>query len=221
MRGYWIYSAFQISNAAGNNVKTYLNTFVKNNPGYSFTITQLYDELFDVCITTSQCSQIKRNIERKFKIELPEARTQELFPDGAIAKKSMTDALEFRQLNQERIPELNKSIIRRKHKEARDHFSNVREAFNRREQQDFLAFDIEAYEHNQSKILEIGYVVVRFTPPRSRAEGNLPKAEVISRVHLIIEENLHFKNKDRVPDNRYGFRFGLSETLKLEDAIER
>ena len=221
MRGYWIYSAFQISDAAGNNVRTYLNTFVRNNPGYSFTITQLYDELFDVCITTSQCSQIKRNIERKLKIVLPEARTQELFPNGASERKSVKNISDFRQLNQERIPELNNPIIRRKHKEAGNHFSKVSKAFNGREQQDFLAFDIEAYEHNQSKILEIGYVVVRFTPPRSRAEGSLPKAEVISRVHLIIDENLHFKNKDRVPDNRYGFRFGLSETLKLEDAIKR
>ncbi len=91
------------------------------------------------------------------------------------------------------------------------------------EPREFLAFDIEVYEHDHSEALEIGYVVVRFSPARPQTEGtNLPKAEVTSRTHLIIEENLHFKNKDHVPDNRDGFVvFGISETMSMADAVER
>jgi predicted metallo-beta-lactamase superfamily hydrolase len=118
---------------------------------------------------------------------------------------------------------MNEPIIRRKHEEAQNHFILVRNAFSIQDKKDFLAFDIKAYEHDYSKVLEIGYVIVRFSPSvRHGTEGNLPKAEVIDRQHLIIEENLHLiKNKDNVPDNEDEFTFGVSKTLSLEDAVER
>ena len=224
MRRHWIGFAYKISEETGRNVKTYLNKFVANNRGFSFTTTQLYDELFHVCITTDQCLDIKRKLENKlktFELKLPDVRTQELFSGGARQQKSVRNAHEFRQLRENDLAEMNEPIIRRKHEEAQNHFILVRNAFSIQDEKDFLAFDIEAYEHDHSQVLEIGYVIVRFSPVRHRTEGNLPKAEVIDRQHLIIEENLHFKNKDNVPDNRDGFKFGVSKTLSLEDAVER
>ena len=87
MRGYWIHLAFQVSKDTGENVKTYLNKFITNNGGYSFTITQLYDELYQACITTVQCSDVKRKLEKKFKLKLEDAPTRELFPGAAREKR--------------------------------------------------------------------------------------------------------------------------------------
>ena len=221
MRGFWIYSAFQVSKDTGENVKTYLNKYVTNTGGYSFTITQLYDELFYVCITISQCSDIKHKLEREFKLKLEDAPTQELFPNAVKETKKFKNSHEFRMFRENDLPKLNRPIIRRKHKEACEHFTKVKSAFNTQDQKSFIAFDLEVYEHDHSQVLEIGYVIVRFSPTRRRTDGGLPKAEVTSRKHLIIEENLHYKNKDNVPDNRDGFRFGVSETLSLQEAVER
>ena len=217
IRNNWIRSAFEMSDGTGRNVKTYFNKFIANNPGFSFTITQSYDELFQICITTDQCLKIKRKLEERFKIELPNARTQENFPGAKTERKSFRNGHELRQFNERTLTERNKPIVKRKHQEARNHDTKVRSAFNSRGEKKFLAFDIEVYEHDFSKALEIGYVIVRLSP----ADGNLPNLEVTSRKHLIIEENLHYKNKDRVPDNRDGFIFGVSETLSMADAVKR
>ena len=223
MRNFWVHVAFEHSQNTGKNVKSYLNNFVnaENKRGFSFTVTQLYDELFQVCITTDQYLSVKHGLEQRIKMELPEVRGRGLFSGGAREQKSFKSAHEIRTYCENGLVQLNKPIIKRKHEEAQDHFIEVRNAFSIQDEKDFLAFDIEAYEHDHSQVLEIGYVIVRFSPVRHRTEGNLPKAEVTSREHLIIEENLHFKNKDNVPDNRDGFKFGVSETLSLEDAVER
>ena len=221
MRNYWIYWAFQVSDDVGENVKTYLNKFITNNGGFSFIITQLYDELYYACITTVQCSDIKRTIEKKFRVKLQDAPPRELFPGAAQKQKLFKNTHEFRQFSEKELPRLNRPIITRKHKEARDHFTKVKSAFNTQDQKSFMAFDLEVYEHDHSEALEIGYVIVNFSPTRRQREGGLPKAEVTSRKHLIIEENLHYKNKDNVPDNRDGFKFGVSQILSLEDAVKR
>ena len=221
MRSYWIRLAFEISEDTGANVKMYLNKFITNNGGYSFTIAQLYDEQYQACITTVQCSDIKRIIERKFRIKLEDAPIIRLFPGAAKRRQVFKNAHEFRIFRENTLPNLNRPIITKKHKEARDHFTKVRSAFNTQDQKSFIAFDLEVFEHDRSQILEIGYVIVCFSPTRRQTEDGLPKAEVTSRKHLIIEENLHYKNKDNVPDNRDGFKFGVSQTLSLEDAVER
>ena len=118
MRNYWIYWAFQVSDDAGENVKTYLNKFITNNGGFSFIITQLYDELYYACITTVQCSDIKRTIEKKFRVKLQDAPPQELFPGAAQKKKLFKNTHEFRQFSEKELPRLNRPIITRKHKEA-------------------------------------------------------------------------------------------------------
>ena len=218
MRNNWIRTAFGISEATGKNVKTFFNRFVANNPGYSFVVTQLHDELYQICITTDQSLKIKHELEEQFKIQLPTLRRQESFPGAKKSKRSFKNAHEFRLLSETGLGELNKPIIKRKHEEAQQHDRKVRRAFNSQDPKYFLAFDIEAYEHDFSKALEIGYVIVRTSPA---GQGNLPNPEVTSRKHLIIQENLHYKNKDRVPDNRDGFRFGASETLPMADAVKK
>jgi hypothetical protein len=204
--------------------KTHFENFVsQKDGGFSFTITQLYDELFHVCVTTDQYFDIKRKLEEELKLKLPDVPEQGLL-SGVARKpeKLFRNNNEFLRFSEKDLAEMNKPIVKRKHEEAQSHFVLVENAFSIQDKKDFLAFDIKAYEHDYSKVLEIGYVIVRFSPSvRHGTERNLPKAEVIDRQHLIIEENLHFKNKDNVPDNGDEFTFGVSVTLSLEDAVER
>lgn len=71
-----------------------------------------------------------------------------------------------------------------------------------------MAIDIETYENDHSKILEIG----SFTTSLASPEGN-EQAH-----HVIITENLHMVNKDYVSDNRDKFRFGTSQRMSLAEA---
>ncbi|XP_046859979.1 uncharacterized protein LOC124453250 [Xenia sp. Carnegie-2017] len=214
LRGAWIYSAFQVSQQKGTLVKGFLNQFVKNNPGYRFTIAQLYDELFHICITPEQSLEIQRTIKRRYGLDLEEGCIYELFPGAKAEKKRFRDFNDFRHFQQNDLVRKNRPTIERKHNEAKVHFTRVQTAFNGRAGKSFLSFDIEVYEHDHSQLLEIGYVIVHFTD----AKTNQYK---MSCEHLIIEENLHFKNKDYVPDNRNGFRFGTSKTLPESEAARR
>jgi hypothetical protein len=219
MRKKWTNFAKKNSKETRKKVLTHFENFVsQKDGGFSFTITQLYDELFHVCVTTDQYFDIKRKLEEELKLKLPDVREQGLL-SGVARKpeKLFRNNNEFWRLCENDLAEMNKPIVKRKHEEARSHFVLVENAFSIQDKKDFLAFDIKASEHDYSKVLEIGYVIVRFS--RHGTEGNLPKAEVIDRQHLIIEE--HFKNKDNVPDNGDEFTFGVSETLSLEDAVER
>ena len=67
-------------------------------------------------------------------------------------------------------------------------------------------------------MLEIGYAVVTFS---SNTGGNgLRSIEDFNARHFIIEENIEYENKDHVPNNRDGFRFGTSKTVTLKNALE-
>jgi hypothetical protein len=220
MRKEWTNFAKKKSKETGSRVEEYLNNLVANNHGFSFTITQLYDELFHVCIEDEQYSKIIHDLEEKFELKLPDVRKQGLLSEGETQRQWVRNNNEFWRLRENDLAEMNKPIVKRKHEEAQNHFVLVENAFSIQDKKDFLAFDIKASEHDYSKVLEIGYVIVRFS--RHGTEGNLPKAEVIDRQHLIIEENLHLiKKKDNVPANGDEFTFGVSETLSLEDAVER
>ena len=71
-----------------------------------------------------------------------------------------------------------------------------------------IAVDVEAYEHQQERILEIG--LTQFCQP----EGTL-----MCR-HLIITENEHTYNGDYVEDNKEHFLFGSSERVTESRASE-
>ena len=78
MRNRWV------AHASGRNktevVKRYFNTFVNNHPNYRFIVAKKFNDLYDVCVTAQQCSEIKRHLEREFGLDgcLKEAGSQEV-----------------------------------------------------------------------------------------------------------------------------------------------
>ncbi|KAI8612959.1 hypothetical protein BC830DRAFT_1134388 [Chytriomyces sp. MP71] len=73
----------------------------------------------------------------------------------------------------------------------------------------FLSLDVEAYERDQSKILEIGWTIFN---PKATGNGLIGK-------HFILEENSNLKNGRYVPDHRNDFKFGDTEVECLDYVI--
>ncbi|KAJ1974467.1 hypothetical protein H4R34_004707 [Dimargaris verticillata] len=71
-----------------------------------------------------------------------------------------------------------------------------------------LALDIEAYERDQSKLTEIGWTIDNVNAPQ------------ISH-HFVVQENVHLRNGRYVPDNKFGFNFGRTDTLPLYEILRR
>lgn len=74
-----------------------------------------------------------------------------------------------------------------------------------------MAFDVETYENDHTKIIEIGFVVTSLVNPKESEQA----------FHFIIEENSHLVNKDYVPDNRDKFNFGTSQRMSLREAANK
>ena len=70
-------------------------------------------------------------------------------------------------------------------------------------------FDIEVYEHDSDKILEIGFIKFGVQPGATK-----------EHFHYIITDNLQYIN-DSVKDNRDNFQFGESERLSLSEATTK
>ena len=208
-------------------VKRYFNTFASQHPGYKFMVAKKFNGMYDVSVTAQQCSEIKRHLERAYGLAgcLKEAPFQEVSLNDCI-QKSFRNTQEFRDYRERTLLTMNRPLIRAKHAEAKQHYDKVNDvftkSFDRSTAFKILCFDIEMYEHNYDIMLEIGYVIGRFTPvTRFAAQENKLDVDLITKRHLIIKENLSYKNNDRVPDNRYGFKFGSSETLSTADAVKR
>lgn len=69
-----------------------------------------------------------------------------------------------------------------------------------------FSFDIEAYEKDNSLILEIGFSKFR-------------KGEHIETQHLIIKEHLNIYNGHFVEDNKHNFLLGKSKIVSLEESL--
>ena len=226
MRNRWVKCASKRNKI--ESVKRYFNTFATKNPGYIFIIAKKFNDLYDIFITSQQCSVIKRQLEREFGLTgcLDEAVSQEVSWNDCT-QKSFENANEFREYRERTLASKNRPLIRAKHAEARQHHNKVKDVFstNRSSAFQVICFDIEVYEHDRSIMLEIGYVVSRFTPvpyyQSLTSQGDKSDIAVVSKSHLIIRDNLRYKNGDSVPDNRYKFGFGSSETLSLGDAVKR
>ena len=229
MRNRWV--ALASGRSKADVVKRYFNTFVSKHPGYRFIVAKKFNDLYDVCLTAQQCSEIKRHLEREFGLDgcLKEAGSQEV-PSHECTYKSFTNDRDFRDYRERTLATKNRPVIKAKHAEAKRHYEKVKSIFNTNNRKAFqiLCFDIEVYEHNYDIMLEIGYVICRFSPAvtsytfsTSAQQGHTHQATLVEKRHLIIRENLSYKNHDRVPDNRYGFRFGSSETLSMADAVRR
>eukprot|EP00933_Yihiella_yeosuensis_P014422 TRINITY_DN12953_c0_g1_i1.p1 TRINITY_DN12953_c0_g1~~TRINITY_DN12953_c0_g1_i1.p1 ORF type:complete len:464 (-),score=125.70 TRINITY_DN12953_c0_g1_i1:46-1392(-) len=92
----------------------------------------------------------------------------------------------------------------------------------------FAATDVEAWEKDRQKITEIGIAVVEVLPSKSKsdiANSELQNDESIAASckfrhrHFLIEEHLELRNGKFVADNKDGFLFGVSEVLRLDDAV--
>ena len=226
MRNRWVRCAGERNKAEV--VKRYFNTFAAKHPGYTFLIAKKFNDLYDVCITAQQCSEIKAHLEREFGLAgyLDEAMSLEV-PWRDCTEKSFRNTQDFREYRERTLVSKNRPVIRAKHAEAKQHHDRVEDVFAtvRRRAFQILCFDIEVYEHNHDIMLEIGYVICQFSPVTRytsySSQGEKSDVTLVTKRHLIIRENLHYKNGDRVPDNRYGFRFGSSETLSMKDAVKR
>lgn len=214
----WTWYTGQNSKSKVGDLKNYINNFVANHFDYQFTVAQMYNGLYQVGITVRQYSEIKRRLERMLNLILPDPKPVQLLKGGSSKKRSFVNFNDFRRFKEDELRIMNRPIIRAKYEEARNHFNKVKEVFNQRREKLGMAFDIEVYEHDKQHMLEIGYIIIRFSSITQR--NSRPSIEVTSKCHFIIEENLHYKNKDTVPDNREGFKFGSSKTVTLTEALE-
>ena len=71
----------------------------------------------------------------------------------------------------------------------------------------FLSFDVEAWERNSDDILEIGFSCFDLQSRR------------IKTTHMLIIENIARENGKYVENNKYGFIFGKSKQLYLNNAL--
>ncbi|OUM62845.1 hypothetical protein PIROE2DRAFT_61630 [Piromyces sp. E2] len=69
----------------------------------------------------------------------------------------------------------------------------------------YLCLDIEAYEFNQKFLTEFGWCIFK-------KDGT-----IVKKKHAIVKENLKYRNRKYVPDNRYYYLFGDSVVQKLDD----
>ncbi|KAJ3062668.1 hypothetical protein HDU98_001466 [Podochytrium sp. JEL0797] len=95
--------------------------------------------------------------------------------------------------------------MRRRLEEARRRVGCARE-----EGTVFLSLDVEAYERDQSKLIEIGWTL--YNPSRYGA--------TLLAKHFVLEENQHLANGQYVPDVRHAFRFGDTEVESLEYVVQ-
>ncbi len=196
MRNRWVRCSSERNKV--EEVKRYFNTFVTKNPGYTFIIAKKFNDLYDVFITAQQCSVIKRHLEREFGLAgcIDEAMSLEV-PWNDCTQRSFRNTQEFREYRERTLVSKNRPMIRAKHAEARQHYNKVKHVFTTSAFK-ILCFDIEVYEHDRSIMLEIGYVVGSFSPlTRYRAlasQGNRQGVAMVTKRHLIIRDNLHYKN---------------------------
>lgn len=73
------------------------------------------------------------------------------------------------------------------------------------ENKKIICFDIEAYEYNQNKLIELGFAIL---------ENNKVKSK-----HYIIEEYYNIRNGLEIEDNKDNFLFGKSEFKSLNDSL--
>ena len=97
----------------------------------------------------------------------------------------------------------------RRKEEARQHVNLLRTSLQAKPNARTVTYDVETYEYDKSITLEIGYVITKLDNPDEN-----------EAFHYIIEENLHYSNKDYVPDNRERFKFGTSQRMSLKEAAE-
>ncbi len=77
----------------------------------------------------------------------------------------------------------------------------------------YLSLDIEAWEQDHDKIIEIGWAVAQWRPDQEEWET--------TGVHLIVQEYTHLRNGLKVADHRDHYNFGESLVLPLKKCMHR
>jgi len=77
----------------------------------------------------------------------------------------------------------------------------------------YLSLDIEAWEQDHDKIIEVGWAVAQWQPDGQEWHT--------TGVHLIVQEFMHLRNGLRVADHRDHYNFGQSQILPLKKCMQR
>lgn len=201
-------------------VQSYFSAFLRTHKNYEFTVAKVYYGLYEFGITCEQYDAIKFELQSQGRGSiLPGINCTELIREnGDVRKKSFRNEREQQAYQVSFVQRNNSRMVKEKRKEVEDHFKKAEECLKKPGEKLLVSFDLEVYEYDKDKVLEIGYTVVRLL--QESTDGSVAP-EITEKCHLIIEENLELKNKDFVADNRDGFRFGTSETVTMVKAVEK
>ena len=196
----------------------FADTFWRSHRNYQFTVAKAYYGLYELGVTCEQYDALKSELENRIGgHSLPGINCTELMRDGDdadVRQKSFKNHGEYGAYQISFVQANNRRLVSEKRSEVAAHFEKAKRRLEESGEKLIVAFDLEVYEYDKDKVLEIGYVAVKLG-----TAGAAP--EMAEKCHLIIEENLELKNKDFVADNRDGFRFGSSETIAQEAGVER
>lgn len=117
-----------------------------------------------------------------------------IYPDGG----SLRQAIKVIEKNNKRLKGSNPLVTHRRHI-----FERVR-SFWREKKGVWCALDFEAWERDHTVLTEFGWSFVAWE------NGS----EVEEHGHLIVDEARTYTNSQYVPDHRYNYSFGESETVK-------
>ncbi|RKP09656.1 hypothetical protein THASP1DRAFT_28541 [Thamnocephalis sphaerospora] len=171
---------------------------------------------WDVCIATcceagrrvialdeGQVRAVKAELESVLARPLPTLQPASTYADGVVTR--ITDNATYQTIT--------KSLSRHnqtfKHQERQAHFRQLLETARelyRAKTHIFLALDVESWERDHSRILEIGWSMYD-----SRRDRFLD-------VHYNVSEFRHLYNGRYVPDHRNNFVFGTSTWATLREA---
>lgn len=184
----------------------FFKNFFRNHRGFQFVIAEIFDGTTHPLVSAEKFADLKNELERKTGQSLPEVSNTS---DVKVKeeRRSFSDLHTYINFSKS-LKAANDQIKVRRRKDAEKSVRELRTFLQRKPNARAMAIDIETYENDHSKILEIG----SFTTSLASPEGN-EQAH-----HVIITENLHMVNKDYVSDNRDKFRFGTSQHMSLAEA---
>ncbi|XP_031572321.1 uncharacterized protein YDR514C-like [Actinia tenebrosa] len=204
----WTENLWYNHRARHGRAKDYFRNFARNHPGFEMTIVRIYDGTRHPTVTTKQYRMMKRELEEKTGIKLPEIDrpTNVKDPTNVIVERrrySNQDQMDahFREIINER-----NEINAKARQDAAEHTRKLRQALTKNKEMKFLCFDLEVYDRDWNTMLEIGYV--EFT----LKEGDRPEY-----FHAVVNDKI--RNRKGF-DNKEKFKFGTTVRMPLKDAGE-
>lgn len=184
----------------------FFNNFFRNHRGFQFVIAEIFDGTTHPLVSAEKFDDLKNELERKTGQSLPEVSNTS---DVKVKeeRRSFSDLRSYINYSKS-LKAANDRIKVRRRENAKKSVMELRALLQRKPNARAMAIDIETYENDHSKILEIGFVITSLASP----EGNE------QAYHFIIKEHLYMVNRDYVSDNRDKFRFGTSQRMSLAEA---